>query len=140
MCGRGGDCERAKWVEEEVDCDAEDARELLGRGDREVDVHTPTGSVNGSTADGSGSSYGSERSLTPGYLRHEIEGIGGVVKKKMVRMVKVGACVTEWEDEREKGQYLYREAQGQCRSWCGWCYRVVLGNDDRRALGLDVTK
>lgn len=33
--------------------------------------------------------------LGPGYERHEIEGIGGVVKKKLVRMVRVGACVPE---------------------------------------------
>lgn len=66
----------------------------------------------------------------PGYERHEIEGIGGVVKKKLLRMVKIGACVPEWEDERQKGEILGREVQGRRRSWCGWCWRVIPGRKD----------
>ncbi|KAL8826933.1 MAG: hypothetical protein Q9191_003488 [Dirinaria sp. TL-2023a] len=62
-----------------------------------------------------------------GYLRQEIEGIGGVVKKKYKRRVRVGAPVREWEDEREGGQLLGREISGAERSWCAWCKRVVLG-------------
>ena len=69
--------------------------------------------------------------LGPGYARHEIEGIGGVVKKKLVKMVWVGACVTEWEDEKEQGRYLVREVEGRTRSWCGWCWRVIPGAKDR---------
>lgn len=68
--------------------------------------------------------------LKPGYERHEIEGIGGVMKKKLVRMVKVGACVPEWDDERVKGEILGREVQGQRRSWCGWCWRVIPSKRD----------
>lgn len=68
--------------------------------------------------------------LKPGYDRHEIEGIGGVVKKKLVRMVKVGACVPEWPDERDRGDILGREMQAKVRSWCGWCWRVIPGKLD----------
>jgi len=68
--------------------------------------------------------------LGPGYERHEIEGIGGVVKKKLVRMVKVGACVPEFRDEKDNGEILGREVKGQVRSWCGWCWRVIPGKKD----------
>lgn len=61
----------------------------------------------------------------PGYLRQEIEGIGGVVKKKVKKRVRVGATVQEFEDERESGRYLDREEKGSLRCWCGWCDRVV---------------
>ncbi|RYP11621.1 hypothetical protein DL765_007669 [Monosporascus sp. GIB2] len=69
----------------------------------------------------------------PGYARHEIEGIGGVVKTKLVRIVRVGACVPEWEDERHSGQVLGREVSGRARSWCGWCWRVIPGKKDYEA-------
>ncbi|TVY55816.1 hypothetical protein LCER1_G005120 [Lachnellula cervina] len=111
-CGRGGDCVAAREVEQEIDCDAEDAREI----DSNSRVVSPS------------SSPGS--SLGPGYARHEIEGIGGVVKKKLVRMVKVGACVPEWGDEKEQGKFLVREIEGRARSWCGWCWRVIPGAKD----------
>lgn len=68
--------------------------------------------------------------LKPGYERHEIEGIGGVVKKKLVRMVKVGACVPEWPDEWDRGDILGREMQAKVRSWCGWCWRAIPGKVD----------
>jgi len=67
----------------------------------------------------------------PGYLRQEVEGLGGVMKKKVKKRVKVGATVWEYDDERESGKYLEREASGEQRSWCGWCSRVVLGREDR---------
>lgn len=68
-------------------------------------------------------------SLAPGYERHEIVGIGGVVKRKLVRMVSVGACVPEWEDDG--GGVLGREVSGKSRSWCGWCARVIPGEKDK---------
>lgn len=69
----------------------------------------------------------------PGYHSQEVEGIGGVVKKKVKKRVKVGATVYEWDDERRSGKYLGREARGEERSWCGWCGRVCLGEKDRQA-------
>jgi len=113
-CGRGGDCVAAHEVEQEIDCDAEDAREIDSSR-----AATPSSRP--------GSSQGQ---MGPGYARHEIEGIGGVVKKKLVRMVKVGACVPEWGDEKEQGKPLAREVDGRVRSWCGWCWRVVPGAKD----------
>jgi hypothetical protein len=68
--------------------------------------------------------------LGPGYARHEIEGIGGKLKTKRVKMVRVGACVPEWEDEKARGEVLGREVRGQLRSWCGWCRRVIPGKKD----------
>ncbi|KAJ3472009.1 hypothetical protein NLG97_g11368 [Lecanicillium saksenae] len=45
-------------------------------------------------------------------------------------MVRVGKCVPEWEEERASSRVLGREARGESRSWCGWCWRVVPGRDD----------
>ena len=59
-----------------------------------------------------------------------MEGIGGVVKKKVKKKVRVGKTVREYEDEREKAEYLERETKGENRSWCGWCSRVISGNTD----------
>ena len=75
----------------------------------------------------------SPAALGPGYARHEIEGIGGVVKRKRVKMVRVGACVPEWEDEKAKGEILGREVGGEVRSWCGWCWRIIPGRRDFEA-------
>ncbi|RMD42379.1 hypothetical protein DV735_g2732, partial [Chaetothyriales sp. CBS 134920] len=51
----------------------------------------------------------------PGYFQQEIEGIGGVVKTKVRKRVKVGATVSEYEDERQTGKYLERESSGRER-------------------------
>lgn len=56
------------------------------------------------------------------------------MKKKRLRMVKVGACVPEWADERAAGDILGREVNGKVRSWCGWCWRVIPGEDDYREM------
>ena len=122
-CGRGGECVAAREVEQETDCDAEDAREIDSNS-RAVSPSSSLGSNNGVGTPGSSGQMG------PGYARHEIEGIGGVVKKKLVRMVKVGACVPEWGDEKKMGKSLVREQDGRARSWCGWCWRVVPGVKD----------
>lgn len=122
-CGRGGECSAAREVEQEIDCDAEDARE--------IDRDSRTGSPGTPSTMGSGGVSTPQREfMGPGYMRHEIEGIGGVVKKKLVKMVRVGACVTEWGDERDQGKFLVREIEGRSRSWCGWCWRVVPGVKD----------
>ncbi|ESZ96513.1 hypothetical protein SBOR_3135 [Sclerotinia borealis F-4128] len=126
-CGRGSSCLAAIEVEQETDCDAEDAREF----EKHSRAGSPSSSPAGSIFRGASPNI-SERNLSlgPGYARHEIEGIGGVMKKKRVKMVRVGACVPEFEDEKAEGRYLVREMEGRARSWCGWCHRAVKGGDD----------
>ncbi|KAI1372038.1 hypothetical protein F4677DRAFT_433817 [Hypoxylon crocopeplum] len=132
ICGREASCCGAKEREQETDCDAADAREQDEQQNGNLSPHwatpSPTSSISGSPP--------SERrtpspQLRPGYARHEIEGIGGVVKTKLVRIVRVGACVPEWEDEKKKGEILGREVSDRSRSWCGWCWRVIPGKKDR---------
>lgn len=126
-CARGRACEGAVDVEVEFECGS--------RGG--------SGSMNGSNSSLSGGSDGGgdggrEGSESPwgekdeaGYLWQEIEGLGGVVKKKVRKRERVGGTVREWEDEREgRGDVLEREKRGAERSWCGWCGRVVLGGRD----------
>lgn len=119
-CGLGGECLAAREVEQETDCDAEDAREF------ESNSRTVSPSSSPASTAGSVSSSGQ---MGPGYARHEIEGIGGRLKKKLVRMVKVGASVPDYEEDKT-GKFLVREAAGKTRSWCGWCWRVVPGAKD----------
>jgi len=42
----------------------------------------------------------------------------------------VGDVVQEFEGERVEGRYLEREQEGEERSWCSWCDRVVLSKKD----------
>lgn len=128
-CGRGGECIAAREVEQEIDCDAEDARESDSNSRATTPSSSPGRGSNLGGGNVSASGSGSVQ-MGPGYARHEIEGIGGVVKKKLVRMVRVGACVPEWGDEKELGKFLVREQDGRARSWCGWCWRVVPGDND----------
>ncbi|EGY13409.1 hypothetical protein VD0002_g405 [Verticillium dahliae] len=136
ICGRESDCVAAKEVEQETDCDAEDARESS------LETITPPGTpgsfLHRQDSSSSVSSHERQRTpsplqLGPGYERHEIEGIGGVVKKKLVRMVRVGACVPEWEDEKSKRKIMNRERSHQVRSFCGWCYRVIPSKSEKMA-------
>ena len=62
----------------------------------------------------------SRREDEGGYLRREVEGIGGVVKGKGWKKVRLGGRV----DGGGGG-----EAGG--RGWCGWCERFILGKDER---------
>ncbi len=124
-CGRGEDCletggKSVCWVE--IDCPEGKANEGLfeHEGGAPSRIGTPD-LVN-----------------KPGYFQQEIEGIGGVVKKKVKKRVKVGATVWEYDDERESGKYLDREAQGIARSWCGWCGRLCPGQADREDRYLDM--
>jgi hypothetical protein len=120
-CGRGDQCletgpESISWVE--IDCSegAEENETLnISR------AGTPVAD-NGSP--------GVHSNNRPGYFQQEIQGIGGVVKRKVRKRVKVGATVYEYDDERKTGKYLDREASGRERSWCGWCGRVCLGEGD----------
>lgn len=66
------------------------------------------------------------------YFHQEIEGIGGVLKIKLKKQVRVGECVKLYEDEKDRSiQYLEREVRGEIRSWCSWCDRVVLSKKDK---------
>ena len=107
-CGRGRACLAAKVVEQEVDCDTltlqqlEEEAEALGR------------SWEGG-----------------GFEVQEIEGVGGVVKRKVKKLVLLGKRVPEHEDERSGAvRYLSREENGDVRSWCSWCERVVPSKKD----------
>ncbi|GJN78457.1 hypothetical protein PLIIFM63780_001951 [Purpureocillium lilacinum] len=148
ICGREEECLAARDREQEVDCDAEDVRDT-GHAPWVAELPSPASAA--TTPGHSGSPFGgtgtplttlieefrheNERTpspqLGPGYARHEIEGIGGRVKRKLVRMVRVGACVPEWDDEKGSGsRVLAPEVNGSCRSWCGWCWRVIPGRKD----------
>lgn len=110
QCGRARHCLAAKDVEKEIDCDADELealRALTARARLEGRAWTGTS-----------------------YLMQEMEGIGGVVKKKVKRRVRVGAVVKEYEDERDHGGYLGRERGGLNRTWCSWCDRVVRSRAD----------
>ncbi len=151
ICGRDDECVAAREREQETDCDAEDARGSLSRTPSDHHPTTPPamlhqGSYFPAVASSSPPHSQAVDSLIdesrvhdrtpsplllgPGYERHEIEGIGGIVKRKLVRMVRVGACVPEWEEERSSSRVLGREVRGEARSWCGWCWRVVPGRQD----------
>ncbi|KJZ73846.1 hypothetical protein HIM_06739 [Hirsutella minnesotensis 3608] len=160
ICGREEDCLAAREREHEIDCDAEDARDAdaapwsSGMSSSPTSATASTASTTSPTSTTSTGHHAStiagmplgnlhindmrpdgERTsspqLGPGYERHEIEGIGGRVKRKLVRMVRVGACVPEWDEEERVGsRVLGREVAGDTRAWCGWCWRVIPSNKD----------
>jgi hypothetical protein len=114
-CGRGERCLAAEDIEVEVDCEVDD-----WTSDHSENPHTPHNHNHTDLLHAEG-----RDDEEPGYLRQEIVGVGGVVKQKVKKRVRVGACVEEHEDERETAAYLKRESLGHIRSWCGWCSRVV---------------
>jgi hypothetical protein len=117
-CGRGTQCLTAHNIEVELDCEA--SYEIIQP--RESDSRPL------SRQSGSDSSDGDKA----GYFRQEVEGVGGGLWGKVKKRIKVGQTVEEYDDERETGDYLKREASGTCRSWCSWCNRVVLGQNDAK--------
>ena len=96
-------------VEKEIECECDEA----------PDVH-----------EGTETPESDRQWAAGGYFTHEIVGIGGRVKRKLVKMVPVGAIVKEYEDERMSGKFLGREQEGTNRSWCSWCKHVVPGKKD----------
>ncbi|KAK7517628.1 hypothetical protein IWZ03DRAFT_176344 [Phyllosticta citriasiana] len=69
------------------------------------------------------------------FFAQEIVGIGGRRVMKVKKMVRIGAAVKEYEDERESNNtYLGREKKGDNRAWCAWCNRLVPSRRDARAL------
>ncbi|GAM36448.1 hypothetical protein TCE0_018f05550 [Talaromyces pinophilus] len=133
-CGKGEECLAASAIELEVDCEADESAITIPHHHK----YDPDGHLSGHAASPPGidglslneRTDGHQHDDEPGYLRQEIVGIGGVVKRKVKKRVVVGACVEEYDDERETGKYLQREADGLERSWCGWCWRVVPSRKD----------
>ncbi|KAL6233772.1 hypothetical protein BDW75DRAFT_214326 [Aspergillus navahoensis] len=122
-CGRGESCLAAQEIELEVECEAD---ESMSHSPPEYGYHFG----HRFDQDHSSHSHTGERwedpdEKEPGYLRQEIIGIGGRVKQRAKKRVMVGACVPEYEDERDTGDYLTLEEDGAHRSWCGWCWRVI---------------
>lgn len=121
-CGRGEECLAAQEIELEVDCEADE-----GSSDSSSTGHSPTGHPHHDLF--SNDSHDDEE---PGYFRQEVIGLGGRVKHKSKKRVMVGACVVEYEDERETGKYLVREEEGLHRAWCGWCSRIITAKSEVR--------
>lgn len=107
-CGRHGDCLDARVVEREIECDFDE----LAAWEAELEK------------------IGGRERAGSSYTTHEIVGIGGKVKKKIKKMLPVGAIVKEYEDERLTGNFLWREQDATNRAWCSWCERVVSGKKD----------
>ncbi|KAJ5415964.1 hypothetical protein N7465_004659 [Penicillium sp. CMV-2018d] len=120
-CGRGENCLAAQEIELEVDCEADEGS---GSGsDTSSTAQSPAAPPSfGYEGIGVSDSHDDEE---PGYFRQEVIGLGGIVKHKSKKRVNVGACVVEYEDERDTGNYLEREEKGLYRAWCGWCSRVI---------------
>ncbi|KUI72901.1 hypothetical protein VM1G_08213 [Cytospora mali] len=157
-CWRKSECCNSKYMEHETDCDAEDAREaedLIAQGHSGGGTPATLSLYSGSHSWSSSHSNLSMHSnasvgqsslldpgsvapgmrtpspaLGPGYARHEVEGIGNKIKSVKINMTRVGACVPEWGDEKLSGTSLRREADGQVRSLCGWCSRVLPSQKD----------
>lgn len=124
-CARGEDCLGAKDVVVEFECGSTPTPSLSHGSSSSSSSSGRAGSDGG---DGEGSESPWTEKDEAGYWRQEIEGLGGIVKKKFRKREKVGGTVKEWEDEREGSEeVLGREKEGRERSWCGWCGRVVLG-------------
>ncbi|KAJ5230841.1 hypothetical protein N7489_011549 [Penicillium chrysogenum] len=119
-CGRGESCLAAQEIELEVDCEADE-----GSGSGSDTSRTASPAPPSFGHEGAGVPTDSHDDEEPGYFRQEVIGLGGVVKHKSKKRVNVGACVVEYEDERETGNYLEREEKGLYRGWCGWCSRVI---------------
>lgn len=109
-CGRRAKCLAAREVETEIECDADDLASLRAEAEK--------------------AKLGGRSWSGTNYRMQEMEGIGGVVKKKVKKRIRIGQTVKEYEDERDHGSYLLREQTGQNRSWCSWCERVVAGIKD----------
>jgi hypothetical protein len=105
------DCLAAGMVEKDVECDASELAAL----EEELAKAEMQG----------------HRWVGCSYSTQEIVGIGGKVKKKVRKIVPVGAVVKEYEDERVTEKFLGREHVGTNRSWCSWCTRVIASNNDK---------
>ncbi|KAF2234078.1 hypothetical protein EV356DRAFT_426512, partial [Viridothelium virens] len=109
-CGLGEQCFAVRDVVQEIECDADELAAL--------ECEAKQAGLEGREWRGAS------------YLFQEIEGIGGAVKKKVKKRVRLGAVVKEYEDEREHSDHLRRERDGSARCWCCWCARVLPGRKD----------
>lgn len=126
-CAKGKKCEGAVDVEVEFECGSSDRVGSIRNGSES----SLSGASDGGWGEGEGGENPWGDKEQAGYLWQEIEGLGGIVKKKLRKRERVGGTVKEWEDEREgKDEVLGKEKRGEERSWCGWCGRVVLGGRD----------
>ncbi|KAF3491749.1 uncharacterized protein GIQ15_01266 [Arthroderma uncinatum] len=128
QCGLEQKCLAAEYIEVEVDCEAGEWMSELSHSDNSSDsaIDHLRHSNPHSHSDG-------RDDEEPGYLRQEIEGIGGVVKQKVKKRVRVGASVEERDDDRETATYLKQETSGAVRSRCGWCSGIVPSNSEKES-------
>jgi len=114
-CGRGERCFASRLVEREEECDASSLAE-----------------ADGVLAEGRSWAGG-------GFVAQEMEGIGGTVRMKVRRMVRVGADVDDSDSETSSDEgcsakakrYVDTSTRPKVRSWCAWCERVVPGKDEQ---------
>ncbi|KAF2434727.1 hypothetical protein EJ08DRAFT_626818 [Tothia fuscella] len=115
QCGRKERCLAAKMIEQESACDAETIRAEAEKAEKVA--------FEGTGRSWQGSSFDVQ----------EMEGLGGVMKRKIKKLQLIGASVAVGDDGRDgKSKYLEREMQGKQRSWCAWCDRVVPSKKDRQ--------
>ena len=137
-CARGQACVAAQEIEVELDCGPDDEAPASPQSDSATEI-MGGGAAGGAAVEGSPGAPGTpvhEDRGDAGYMRQEIEGIGGVVRGKVKKRIRVGRPVREFEDERERAVFLEREVNGERRSWCGWCDRVIPGRGDAGAGGI----
>ncbi|KAL4808429.1 hypothetical protein BDV18DRAFT_134974 [Aspergillus unguis] len=130
-CGRGEDCLAAQEIELEVECEAD---ESMSHSPPEYGYHFGHRFGQDHSSHNHHERWRDPEEKEPGYLRQEIDGIGGRVKQRAKKRVMVGACVVEHEDERDTGDYLTREEEGTHRAWCGWCWRVIPSRNEASAV------
>ncbi|KAM5431873.1 hypothetical protein McanMca71_006993 [Microsporum canis] len=126
QCGLEQRCLAAEYIEVEVDCEAGDWAAEFSHSD-----NSSNSAIDNFRHPNSLSHSEGRDDEEPGYLRQEIEGIGGIVKQKVKKRVRVGASVEECDDDRETTTYLKQETSGAVRSLCGWCLGIVLSNAER---------
>lgn len=129
-CGRGERCLAARDIIVDMDC-AEVGKTTAivdDHGNEIFDLHDLSATLEPQEPE-------SHREDSAGYYRQEIEGIGkNIIKKKLKKRMRVGATVAEHEDERHSGKHLERERTNEVRSWCAWCDRVILSDQDKERL------
>ncbi|KAK7538911.1 hypothetical protein IWX49DRAFT_499137 [Phyllosticta citricarpa] len=123
VCGLGEACRGGRDVEHEACGTPDEIAEM----ERRLDGSAMAGEaqIATTTAAAAGNSF----------FAQEIVGIGGRRVMKVKKMLRIGAAVKEYEDERESNNtYLGREKKGDNRAWCAWCNRLVPSRRDARAL------